>query len=316
MDKYPLITLIIPIYNVELYIERCLLSALNQTYQNIEIILIDDCGADDSMIIAKETLKNHPNESKVHIYTHEQNKGLSAARNTGIKYATGEYIFFLDSDDELILTAFESLIKELYHYNYDIIMAGVMTTDMQPYYITNSSKLKDYEIIESYYRGDIQNMAWNKLYKTKLIKDNKLQFKEGLIHEDYLWTYQAICSANSLRTINIPVYIYHIRENSLNTNFTLKNIKHYLYGYNVIKSRTFESYMTVPLSNDYLVDFAFGLTCLSIIDCKCSYRDYVDLNIFDHRIDYFKITQYKNKIKYIFFKFPLIIQYIILKFLK
>lgn len=316
MDKYPLITLIIPIYNVELYIERCLLSALNQTYQNIEIILIDDCGADDSMIIAKETLKSHPNESKVHIYTHEQNKGLSAARNTGIKYATGEYIFFLDSDDELVLTAFESLIKELYHYNYDIIMAGVITTDMQPYYIANNSKLKDYEIIESYYRGDIQNMAWNKLYKTKLIKDNKLQFKEGLIHEDYLWTYQAICKANSLRTINIPVYIYHIRENSLNTNFTLKNIKHYLYGYNVIKSRTFESYMTVPLSNDYLVDFAFGLTCLSIIDCKCSYRDYVDLNIFDHRVDYFKITQYKNKIKYIFFKFPLIIQYIILKFLK
>lgn len=314
MNKFPLVTLIIPVYNVELYIERCLLSALNQTYQNIEIILIDDCGNDNSITIAQQIAENHSNGHQVKILRQENNRGPSVARNIGMKAALGDYFYFLDSDDELTLTAIESLIEN--SKNYDIIMAEVLTTDMKPYSTCKNTILKKYEIIESFFKDEINTMTCDKLISAKLIKDNNLQFKEGLLHEDYLWTFQIISCATKLRSLNIPIYIYHIRTNTRNTTFTLKNIKDYLYGYNIIKSQILEKYMDIPFSNDYMVSFAFGLACLSIKDCKCSYNDFANLNIFDHKINYSKITQFKNKIKYFFFKFPLIIQYNILKFLK
>ena len=314
MNEYPLVSLIIPVYNVELYIERCLLSALNQTYQNIEIILIDDCGKDNSIVIAQQIIENHPNGYKVRILNLKHNKGPSIARNIGIESALGEYLYFLDSDDELILSALESLIKNL--SNCEIIIAEVLTSNMKPYSICENKILKGNEILESYFKDEIHSMACDKLISTKFIRDNKLRFKEGILHEDYLWTFQLISCATQLRTINIPVYIYHIRANTRNTNFTLKNIRDYLYGYNIIKSHTFENYMNISFSNDYLIDFAFGLACLSIKECKCTYHDYINLNIFDDRINYFKIIHNKTKIKYLFFKFPLIIQHAILKLLK
>lgn len=314
MSEYPLVSLIVPVYNAELYIERCLLSALNQTYQNIEIILIDDCGNDNSIVIAQQIASNHPNGYKVRILKQEHNKGPSVARNTGIESVTGEYFYFLDSDDELILTALESLMKN--RSDCEIIVAEVLTPDMKPYSVCKNTILKRDEIIESFFRNEINTMACDKLLSTKFIKNNGLCFKEGILHEDYLWTFQVISHATKIRTVNIPTYIYHIRPNTRNTNFTLKNIKDYLYGYNIIKSYTLENYMTVPLSNDYMVDFAFGLACLSFKECKCTYRDYINLNIFDDRISYSKIIQNKTKLKYLFFKFPLIIQYAILKLLK
>ncbi|MFV0330621.1 MAG: glycosyltransferase family 2 protein [Dysgonomonas sp.] len=311
MNTLPLVSLIIPVYNVELYIERCLLSALNQTYQNIEIILVDDCGPDNSITIAQQIIENQPNGNKVRIIKHKQNRGLSAARNTGIDNSRGDYLFFLDSDDELVLTALESLINNLSFC--DIVVAEIITSDMKPYCIYTNAILEGNEIIESYFRGNIYSMACDKLYSTDFLKKNSLHFKEGLIHEDYLWTYQVISCANKIRIIDIPVYIYHIRENSLNTNFSLKNIRHYLFGYNIIKSHILKNNLKIQFAADYLVNYAFVFARISIKKCKCTYLDYIDLNIFDNEINYSNIKKYKTKIKYFFFKLPKKMQYIFLK---
>ena len=95
------VSIIIPLYNVAPYVEKCLLSVFKQTFSNIEVILIDDCGSDDTMKIVNRLLNVNKNELDIHVIQHNRNKGLSAARNTGIKVATGDYLFFLDSDDML-----------------------------------------------------------------------------------------------------------------------------------------------------------------------------------------------------------------------
>jgi glycosyltransferase involved in cell wall biosynthesis len=96
---------------------------LNQTYEDIEIILVDDCGQDKSMEVADRVIQNHKNGYKVTVLKHQQNKGLSEARNTGIKAATGDYLYFLDSDDEITLDCIETLVKE--SDGYEVIIGSV-----------------------------------------------------------------------------------------------------------------------------------------------------------------------------------------------
>ena len=105
------ISIIIPIYNVAPYVERCLYSALNQSYEDIELVLVDDCGTDNSMNIVSEVVEKYVGNKKISLFKHEHNLGLSAARNTGIKNATGDYLLFLDSDDEIPLNAVELLLE-------------------------------------------------------------------------------------------------------------------------------------------------------------------------------------------------------------
>ena len=116
------ITIVVPIYNVALYITDCIQSIISQTYQGkIECLLIDDCGTDNSMEIVEGILKSYQGKIDFKICHHNRNRGLSAARNTGINHATGEYIYFLDSDDEITSDCIEklslSLNKEAYDYS-------------------------------------------------------------------------------------------------------------------------------------------------------------------------------------------------------
>ena len=108
------VSIIIPIYNVEPYIERCIISVLNQSYKNIEIIIINDCTPDKSIELINKLLNNkYSSTENIHILNHEKNKGLSAARNTGIMNATGDYLYFLDSDDSITHDCIEVLVNAL-----------------------------------------------------------------------------------------------------------------------------------------------------------------------------------------------------------
>ncbi len=118
------ISIIIPIFNVEKYIIECLNSVFSQTYKNIEIIIIDDCGTDKSMEIIYNFIKVYPSKKNVIIIQHPYNKGLSSARNTGIRNATGKYIYFLDSDDYISPNCIESFVNLAISYNYPNIIFG------------------------------------------------------------------------------------------------------------------------------------------------------------------------------------------------
>ena len=110
----PLITIGIPVYNVESYIEKCLLSVLNQTYQNLEILVVDDLGTDKSMAIVADIQQSHSNGQLIKIVKHSQNKGLGEARNTVIENAQGEFIYFIDSDDYIEPQTIQLMVDQIY----------------------------------------------------------------------------------------------------------------------------------------------------------------------------------------------------------
>ena len=215
------VSIIIPIYNVASYIRRCLLSVLNQTYKDLEVIIINDQTRDNSIEIIQETLKECPPAFPVKILNHTKNKGLSAARNTGIINSTGEYLYFLDSDDEITQECIETLVNTFKTENPEIIIGDYLvqgSNDSYPPLRLNTSVLKkEAHIFKAYGKGKIYVMAWNKLVQREFILKYSLFFKEGVIHEDCLWSFQCICHAKTIAIIKQVTYLYKIRKGSITT---------------------------------------------------------------------------------------------------
>lgn len=213
------VSIIIPIYNVASYIISCLDSVYNQTYQNLEVILVDDCGTDNSMEIVNQYLT--PEKlGYTKIIHHVENRGLSAARNTGIKNATGKYILFIDSDDTISINAVSHMINLAESNNLQLVIGEnyIINGEEKKYLhieckeniITNNANALNYYINNKWY-----NTAWNKLLLTELIKNNDLYFKEGYIYEDELWSFILATKVNRMGVIREPLYNYFIRPNSI-----------------------------------------------------------------------------------------------------
>ncbi len=225
----PSISVVIPVYNVEPYIEACIRSVMRQTYQgDMECIIVDDCGTDRSMEIAEKLIVGYHGPVSFQILRHDYNRGLSAARNTGLDVASKDYVFFIDSDDELTADCLERLSEPLNNGIYDIIIGkfetqdGIGTFDSQVHGVLrmpHSDQLKNHEILYSYCNGDWVSMAWNKLYLLSFLRLHKLRFLEGLFHEDELWSLQVACLAKSLYAVHQTTYKYRRRKNSLTDTF-------------------------------------------------------------------------------------------------
>ncbi len=215
------LSIIIPVYQVEEYIERCLKSIISQDCKDYEIILVDDATRDNSMQIAHDVLDN--TGIIVRYLKHEANSGLSAARNTGIRAAQGDYLLFVDSDDSLADGALSAFIRQINDTDADCIIGNYKVVSDTGDYI---SKKYDYyrcfhslnDIAETYRNGSIPVMAWNKCVKASLVRDKKLYFKEGIYHEDELWTFLLINEVASLVVTGIYTYTYYVRSGSIMTN--------------------------------------------------------------------------------------------------
>ena len=307
----PLISIVIPVYNVADYIERCFLSVLSQNYLNLEIILVDDCSPDNSMDVINKMLFDRPDEKRVIIIKLDTNKGLSEARNAGIMASTGEYIYFLDSDDEL----YEHSIKILVDNASDNdVTFGSVITNKGYQFIQLNIELEKSDIINSFFSGKIYSMAWNKLINTNFLLKNNLFFEKGLIHEDFLWTYQVASNAQKIKIIPENTYIYHIRDGSLNVNVSLNNIHHYLYGFNIINNHVQVHFKNNPHALNYVMALKFGFATRAVKKCKCSVSEYMALSLPDTKT-WNRSYKMENIIKYLFFEFPAKVQYYILKYL-
>lgn len=226
MDKGK-VSIIVPMYNVEDYLEDCVNSITNQTYRNLEIILVDDGSPDNSGKIADEFAKK---DDRIKVL-HKENGGLSDARNAGMDIATGEYLMFVDSDDFLLPTACEVLVNKIYEENADYVIANYTNCNdsgklwEKPVFNTEKYKsfkldIKDYK--DSFY---IMNSAvWNKLFRTSFVKGLNIKFRIGLPAEDAIFT--TYCFLKSIKVYYIPdvVYVYRQREQgtSISTSCTLK----------------------------------------------------------------------------------------------
>lgn len=225
------ISIIIPVYNVELYIEACLKSVINQTYHNLEVIVVDDCGTDNSMKIVTQIINQNTGDLKIKTIHHLQNRGLSAARNTGILNATGDYIFFLDSDDTLPNNAIEKLASTIYiHKDLDFVIGGIKTYGDKDYTYPLHSKSyidKNEEILNDYFLFKWNVMACNKLIKKEFLVMNNIKFLEGFYHEDMDFSFKLAIHANQMACCYDITYNYLIRKNSITTYKKEKNYNDY-----------------------------------------------------------------------------------------
>lgn len=219
----PRVSIIVPVYNVSQYITKCLDSIYGQTYKNIELILVDDCGSDDSMTVVHDYLASHVSID-VRIISHQKNRGLSAARNSGMEKASGEYVYFLDSDDYITSDCIEALVKPLNNKKYDVVVGDYQYSDGKKSDLKlHNEELSGQQILDSYADGLWYVMAWNKLCRKDFLLDNNLTFEEGYLHEDVIWSFKLACKAQSMYIINNVTYNYLVRSSSIMTSMSIEH---------------------------------------------------------------------------------------------
>ena len=209
------VSVIVPVYNCEKYLKKCLDSLVNQTLKDIEIICVNDGSTDNSGRILEEYT-----DSRIKIITKE-NGGISSARNAGIAVAKGEYLGFVDSDDWVDLDFYEKLYNTAVKYNADIAAAGIIRLHKlrKRYYL----QFKDEQVTDDFKTKlqlcDIpdKSYVWNKIYKTDKFNKTNLKFKEGRIYEDVIFTPQILYSMKTLVTVPGTYYYYWRRPKSLIT---------------------------------------------------------------------------------------------------
>lgn len=220
----PSVSIIIPVYNVSKYIDRCLKSVFKQSYKNLEVVVVNDCTPDDSMRKVR-LFKDRNSKYPIRIVDHPKNLGLSASRNTGIKNAKGEYLYFLDSDDEITTNCIQFLVEKMVAYgaemavgNYKSVPEGWFESNIldKTYgeFIDDSHLIKKL-ILE---RSFLVVTAWNRLVLKSFIEKNNLYFKEGVIHEDEHWNFFLAKHLSRLAICVEPTYVYYKNQSGIMHN--------------------------------------------------------------------------------------------------
>lgn len=225
----PLISIIIPVYNVEKYLKKCLTSVAEQTYKNLEVILIDDGSTDGSGKICDD----FKNEDERAVVIHKKNGGLSGARNAGIDKANGEFLMFVDSDDYIDKTMTEKLYKAVCKYNAEIALCPPLPIDESGKEVT-SHQAFGVDLGEGLLSGEdmlrciyskyqvISVIACAKLYKREVFKS--LRYPENILHEDYCVMHKIYKPKTRVATIAEPLYFYVQHEGSIMSAYSIKRL--------------------------------------------------------------------------------------------
>ena len=219
------VSIIIPVYNAEKYLIRCLKSVIAQTYENLECIIVEDNSQDNSAKIIKSFIDSYKGNVFFKVIQHEVNKGLSEARNKGTTHATGEYIFYLDADDEILPKCIDLLVEKAISYpNVDIVQGNTLLNhsegfnnyDIQRYNVPRS--FRNNEDIRNYFYDPWKSFlepVWNKLIRTAFIRENDITFLKEVIHEDFHWFYKTINYIQSYVFVLEYTYIHYKVPNSI-----------------------------------------------------------------------------------------------------
>ena len=230
-ESYSL-SIVLPVFNVEKYLERCIKSILEGTYKDLELVIVNDGTKDDSENIIIRYLEKYNNIT----YIVKENGGLSHARNVGYTYAKGEYIAFFDSDDYIEKDMYEKLMAKVKEYNYDIVVSDLYMeyeqTGKKIYVGSNVEKeYKDVEednneiSIRKEIMENIYIAVHNKIYKKELIEktfENGMPFVNGMYYEDIVYTYSILQNTRSISFVKEPLYYYVQRIGSISNNYDKK----------------------------------------------------------------------------------------------
>lgn len=254
------VSIIIPVYNVSNYVERCLQSVMAQTYTDIECIIVDDCTPDDSIEKCEKLIAEYNGPICFKILHHEKNRGLSAARNTGIDAASSDYIFFLDSDDWLYPNCIDLLYNAINDDNSIEMVIGNYYYESDLVFPPLKLKQASYDcgLLQLYIDNQYYMMVWNKLYKRSFINQHHIRFIEGLIHEDIPWSFCCACEMKKMVVINDITYYYRVRDNSIQSgtdslvhekNYGIAQLEvlNYVWKYRQLWTPTLFHYITFEL---------------------------------------------------------------------
>lgn len=288
------VSVIIPVYNVEKYLSECVDSVLHQSYQNFEIILVDDGSKDKSGEICD---KYASSDSRISVI-HKENGGASSARNVGMDSANGEYIFFLDSDDRIENTALEKLLTAITENDCDIAFCQAYAIDEDTERVNKSN----YGYHRDYGSGSAQSFfsemvkykefhvaVWMLLYKRAFLKKNKLRFVEGIMYEDCIFSFQVYSLAEKAVHVNEYLYYRRYRDNSVMTSKkTEKNFVSAVRAYYEVVAFSFDVSDSIA-TEKYLSRIAFNAVnnyrALSVSDKKKHRKEYRELkkNILENK---------------------------------
>lgn len=226
------VTLAMPVYNVEKYVERALNSALNQTFGSIEFLIVDDKGTDRSMDIVRDIISNHPRGKDVRIIDHGINRGTGATKNTSIKEATGKYLYFMDSDDFLADNCISLLYNAASQNNIDVVVGSFSERD----FLNRKGidrKIKDIcyigtDAFDRFFFSDaFYVQTWNKLYKLSVLREHKVACIASNTNEDIFFTFQLFRAVKSLQLISPITYFYTVNDpNSVTYGMRTKNVNY------------------------------------------------------------------------------------------
>ena len=215
------VTIAMPVYNVGNKVEKALLSALNQTFDSIEYLIVDDKGTDNSMDLVQQIVENHPRGKHVRIIDHGVNKGTGATKNSAMDNASGEYLYFMDSDDVITLDCIEKLYYKATKYNVEIVAASHAICDER-------LKVLHYFRLYDFYRKGMSLLnycisgngcwpvyTWNKLYKLSFLKENEIRCIPHHLCEDIYFSFQIKLNCKSFLICSDITYNYIENPNSL-----------------------------------------------------------------------------------------------------
>ena len=220
------VSVIIPVYGVEQYIEKCARSIFEQSYSNLEILFINDCTLDNSIQIVQQLLVKYPaRKNQVKIFTQDKNRGVAAARQKGMESISGDYCIQLDSDDYIAPTMIEELVQAAEKENADVVMCDyyLVSNNIETHVYTNPD-LNPINCVKQFLRGKLHAALWNKLVRVRLYRDHHIQFTEGLnMREDLGVMYRLLYFAKKIAYISKPFYYYLVRAGSI--SFGIMNEK-------------------------------------------------------------------------------------------
>lgn len=300
------ISIVIPVYNVELYLKRCVFSVLNQTFKDLEIILVNDGSTDNSGKICDE-LKNYDKRIKV---IHKENGGLSSARNVGIRNASSEYITFIDSDDfissDYLSYAYDLLIKydaDIISVNYKRVSEGVIEKEKNEKIIIMTELESVYHYLKCGCKRHNNYPAWNKLYKKDLFSD--IAFPEGKIYEDMYTNLKLFFKSKKTIFSTKLCYFYWINPNSITQScFSDRN-------YDLLTSTEKIQKFIKKTNNELLIKYSNAIDAKALFSLLVKLlkdRKYIKSNF--EKVKQIN-SEFKNKIRYLLIKeIPLTIKFI------
>lgn len=254
----PEISVIVPVYNVGKLVKRCLDSLINQSFKDIEIIIINDGSTDDS----EDYLRPYLADNRIIYIKNEKNEGLGNARNRGISHSSSKFISFVDSDDWIDLDLYKVMLENAANTNSDIIICGVQNEyencicSKERYRYIYSNVISKEKAISLLSRSEANNymispVVWNKIYKKNLLTENNITFLGNSYWEDNLYSFQIFTQAKKISIVPSVYYHYYQRENSITNTFSKKHIDDLIISYKMLKSYLEENSFDVKYQKEF-----------------------------------------------------------------